>query len=162
MSAHPPTHASQGGRTDPLPACPPPSRHGGPFRRCASAAAHWSGHPAAFLSAVGIVIAWAAFGPVCHFSDTWQLVINTGTTIVTFLMVFLIQNAQNRDTAAMQIKLDELIRAVHGARNNLIDVEQMEEAELIALRDRFHELAQQARVRSEPPTQEDASQRPRR
>jgi low affinity Fe/Cu permease len=123
--------------------------HRFPFRRCAAVVAWGAGHPAAFVTAVGIVVVWAITGPLFHFSDTWQLVINTGTTIVTFLMVFLIQNAQNRDTAAMQIKLDELIRAVHGARNNLIDVEQMEEEELIALRDRFHKLAERARTRSE-------------
>lgn len=130
---------------------PCPAHHpaaGLPFRRCAAAVAWWAGHPAAFLGAVAVVVVWGILGPTFHFSDTWQLVINTGTTIVTFLMVFLIQNAQNRDTAAMQIKLDELIRAVHGAQNNLIDVEQMEEKELAALRDRFHELAEQARARA--------------
>jgi low affinity Fe/Cu permease len=119
------------------------------FRRWAGATVFVSGHPAAFISAVVIVLAWALTGPLFGFSDTWQLVINTGTTIVTFLMVFLIQNAQNRDSAAVQIKLDELIRAVQGASNNLIDVEQMEEKELVALRNRFHEMAERARHQAE-------------
>lgn len=86
-----------------------------------------------------------AAGPLFHFSETWQLIINTGTTIVTFLMVFLIQNSQNRDTAAMQIKLDELIRAVHGAHNALLDLEEMEEADINRVRAGYRELAQIAR-----------------
>lgn len=89
-----------------------------------------AGQPAAFILAVGIVILWGVTGPLFGFSDTWQLVINTGTTIVTFLMVFLIQNAQNRDGSAMQAKLDELIRAVDGSRNEFIGIENLTEAEL--------------------------------
>jgi len=122
------------------------------FRRFAASTAWGAGHPWAFIAAIAVVGAWAVTGPLYGFSNTWQLVINTGTTIVTFLMVFLIQNAQNRDTAAMQIKLDELIRAVHGARNNLIDIEDLDEDELAALRARFQELAERARRRSESNT----------
>lgn len=91
----------------------PPS----PFSRFAKATAHATGHPVAFMTAVSVVAGWAITGPLFGFSDTWQLVINTGTTIVTFLMVFLIQNTQNRESAAVQLKLDELIRSVEGAHN---------------------------------------------
>ena len=105
------------------------------------------GRPAAFALALGAVLAWAASGPLFGFSDTWQLVINTSTTIVTFLMVFLIQNTQNRDTAAMQIKLDELIRATKGAHNAILDLEHLEEAELIDYLRRYEELAAAARKR---------------
>ncbi|WP_088185679.1 low affinity iron permease family protein [Sphingobium sp. Z007] len=92
--------------------------------------ANWAGQPLAFVLALSTVIIWLATGPVFHYSDTWQLVINTGTTIVTFLMVFLIQNAQNRDGSAIQAKLDELIRAVENARNDFIGIEHLTEAEL--------------------------------
>ncbi|MGH9814435.1 MAG: low affinity iron permease family protein [Candidatus Acidiferrales bacterium] len=92
-----------------------------------------------------VIVAWVATGPVFHFSDTWQLVINTGTTIVTFLMVFLIQNTQNRDSEAMQLKLDELIRAVEGAHNALLDIEELDEADLDRIKAPYEELAQQAR-----------------
>jgi len=107
-----------------------------------------AGHPSAFLGAVLVVAIWAATGPVFHFSDTWQLVINTGTTILTFLMVFLIQNAQNRGTEAIQAKLDELIRAVGGAENAMIDLEDLEEQELHAIHERFVQLAKDARARA--------------
>lgn len=106
-------------------------------------------HPVAFVASVAVVLAWALSGPLFHFSDTWQLVINTGTTIVTFLMVFLIQNTQNRDATAMHLKLDELIRATEGARNASIDMEELSEAELSALRDRYMRLASMARERAE-------------
>src|SRR5439155_7852252 len=99
--------------------------------------AHWaswaSGRPLAFILAVVLIAAWLVTGPLFQFSDTWQLVINTGTTIITFLMVFLIQHTQNRDTIAMQVKLDELIRAVKGAKNTLIDLEEMSEEELTTI-----------------------------
>ena len=108
-------------------------------------AAKATGHPLAFVFAGSVVIIWAVTGPMFGFNDTWQLVINTGTTIVTFLMVFLIQNTQNRDTAAMQIKLDELIRATKGAHNALLDLEEMEEHDLERLRQDYEELAAEAR-----------------
>ncbi len=104
-----------------------------------------SGRPITFTLAVVVIVVWAVTGPLFGFSDTWQLVINTGTTIVTFLMVFLIQNTQNRDTEALQIKLDELIRAQRGARNQVLDLEEMEEAELDEIRKEYLDLAEHAR-----------------
>ncbi|QUT05302.1 low affinity iron permease family protein [Sphingobium phenoxybenzoativorans] len=92
--------------------------------------ASWAGRPGAFMVALAVVLIWGCTGPLFHYSDTWQLVINTGTTIVTFLMVFLIQNAQNRDAAAIQAKLDELIRASRSARNGFIGIEHLTEAQL--------------------------------
>lgn len=117
------------------------------FARFARWTARAAGRPASFAVAVGIVVVWAATGPLFHFSDTWQLVINTGTTIVTFLMVFLIQHTQNRDSQAIQLKLDELIRAVEGAHNALLDLEELTEEDLDRLRARYEELAQAARER---------------
>ena len=114
------------------------------FRRLAQATAQAVGTPWTFLGAVLIVVVWAASGPAFHFSDTWQLVINTGTTIVTFLMVFLIQNTQNRDAKVMHLKLDELIRATHTARNRLVDMEAMTDQELAALQQEFKELHRRA------------------
>jgi low affinity Fe/Cu permease len=110
------------------------------FRRFAHTTAEIVGHSDAFLLAASIVVLWAATGPFFHFSDTWQLVINTGTTIVTFLMVFLIQNTQNRDAHAMHLKLDELIRANKNARNALLGLETMSDAELARLQHEFEEL----------------------
>jgi low affinity Fe/Cu permease len=115
------------------------------FTRFAKRAARASGRPSAFLFAALVIVAWLATGPIFHYSDTWQLVINTGTTVVTFLMVFLIQNTQNRDSEAMQVKLDELIRAVAGAHNALLDLEELEEGELDKIRAHYCELAEQAR-----------------
>ena len=103
------------------------------------------GRPAVFALAVFAVVLWAATGPLFGFSDTWQLIINTSTTIITFLMVFVIQNTQNRDTAAIQIKLDELIRATQGAHNAILDLEKLDQAELEAYLERYEELAAQAR-----------------
>jgi len=103
------------------------------------------GNPVAFVVAVLIILVWAMTGPLFHFSDTWQLIINTSTTIVTFLMVFLIQNTQNRDSEAIQLKLDELIRAVEGAHNGLLDIEELTEEELKRLRVRYAKLATTAR-----------------
>ena len=100
------------------------------FGAFAHRVASWSGQPLAFILAVTVILGWIATGPVFHYSDTWQLIINTGTTIVTFLMVLLIQNAQNRDGSAIQAKLDELIRAVEGARNDFIGIEHLTEADL--------------------------------
>jgi low affinity Fe/Cu permease len=105
----------------------------------------WSGRPAAFVIAAAVVLGWALLGPLVGFTDTWQLVINTGTTIVTFLMVFLIQNTQNRDTEAIQIKLDELIRATQGAHNALLNLEHLEDRELERYRRNYAELARAAR-----------------
>jgi low affinity Fe/Cu permease len=116
-----------------------------PFSRFAKWTAHASGDPVAFGLAVLVIGLWLITGPLFAFSDTWQLVINTGTTIVTFLMVFLIQNTQNRESAAVQIKLDELIRAVGGAHNALLDLEELTEADLQVLRARYESLARTAR-----------------
>lgn len=115
----------------------------------AKAVSRWCGRPSTFLLAVGVIAVWIVTGPVFGFSDTWQLVINTGTTIVTFLMVFLIQNTQNRDTAAIQLKLDELIRATQGAHNALMDLEELEERQIEAFRRRYERLAFEARGRLE-------------
>jgi low affinity Fe/Cu permease len=115
------------------------------FNRFAKRAAHATGHPLAFLIAAGSILVWACTGPLFGFGDTWQLVINTGTTIITFLMVFLIQNTQNRDSAALQIKLDELIRATKDAHNALLDLEEMEEEDLERLRAEYEQLAARAR-----------------
>jgi low affinity Fe/Cu permease len=115
------------------------------FTRFARWVSAVSGRPLTFATALLIIIMWAATGPLFGFSDTWQLVINTGTTIVTFLMVFLIQNTQNRDTEALQIKLDELIRAVKGARNEVLDLEEMDEDQLNEIRKEYLDLADHAR-----------------
>ena len=104
------------------------------FTRIASLIAGWAGQPATFLLALSVVLVWGVTGPLFHWSDTWQLVINTGTTIVTFLMVFLIQNSQNRDAAAMQAKLDELIRAVEKARGQFIGIEHLTDVQIEEIR----------------------------
>lgn len=116
------------------------------YSRFAKTTAHYCGRPRTFSLAVGVILVWLITGPLFHFSDTWQLVINTGTTIITFLMVFLIQNTQNRDTAAIQVKLDELIRAHQGAHNALLDLEELEEETLEEFRMRYQVLARQARL----------------
>lgn len=111
----------------------------------AKSASHFCGRPRTFALAVAVIAVWVVTGPLFRFSDTWQLVINTGTTIITFLMVFLIQNTQNRDTEAIQIKLDELIRATQGAHNALLDLEELEEDELDLFRRKYQVLASSAR-----------------
>lgn len=115
------------------------------FTRFAKATAKMTGRPATFCVAVAIVVVWAVTGPLFGFSDTWQLVINTGTTIVTFLMVFLIQNTQNRDSEAVQVKLDELIRVNRAAHNALLDLEELDEDELDRIREDYEKLADEAR-----------------
>ncbi|MGR8931201.1 MAG: low affinity iron permease family protein [Gammaproteobacteria bacterium] len=115
------------------------------FDRFARFGSKISGRPLAFNIAIALVAVWFITGPIFGFSDTWQLVINTATTIITFLMVFLIQHTQNRDTDALQVKLDELIRAVEGANNALLDLEEMEEEELEILRTHYAKLAREAR-----------------
>jgi low affinity Fe/Cu permease len=119
--------------------------HDSPFTRFAKWTSRAAGHPATFAVAALIILVWAATGPIFDFSDTWQLVINTSTTIITFLMVFLIQNTQNRDSAAMQLKLDELIRAINGAHNGLLDLEELSDEDLARIRARFEALARESR-----------------
>lgn len=115
------------------------------FTRFTKATARATGRPTAFLTALIVVVIWAVTGPLFAFSDTWQLVINTGTTIVTFLMVFLIQSTQNRDTEAVQVKLDEIIRAIGHAHNELLDLEELEEKDLDKVRESYRALARKAR-----------------
>jgi low affinity Fe/Cu permease len=123
-----------------------PTKSSSWFTGFAKATSRASGRPAAFGLAVAVIAVWAVTGPLFGFSDTWQLVINTGTTVVTFLMVFLIQNTQNRDSEALQIKLDELIRATEGAHNALLDLEGLEEHEFDQIRVTYSKLAQRARA----------------
>ena len=109
------------------------------------AVTHWTGSTSAFVTAIAVIVGWAALGPIFHFSDTWQLVINTGTTIVTFLMVFLIQRSQNKESLAIHLKLNEIVAALEGASNRLIDSEAFSEKELTALQRHYRELARLAR-----------------
>jgi len=115
------------------------------LEQMSEAVTRWAGSTPAFLTAIAVIIGWAALGPVFHFSDTWQLVINTGTTIVTFLMVFLIQRSQNKESLAIHLKLNEVVAALEGASNRLIDSEGFSEKELAALQRHYHELARLAR-----------------
>lgn len=116
------------------------------YSRFAKSASRFCGRPRIFALAVTIIVVWIVTGPLFSFSDTWQLVINTGTTIITFLMVFLIQNTQNRDTEAIQVKLDELIRATKGAHNALLDLEELDESSLDTFKARYEALAAAARA----------------
>jgi len=122
-----------------------PSKSTSWFTRFAKTTARVTGRPATFMLAVVVIIVWGVTGPLFGFSDTWQLVINTGTTIITFLMVFLIQNTQNRDTEALQVKLDELIRATKEADDCLLDLEELDDDELDKIRRSYEELAEKAR-----------------
>ena len=115
------------------------------YARLAKSVSRVCGRPQTFALATGVILVWIVTGPIFGFSDTWQLVINTGTTIVTFLMVFLIQNTQNRDTQAIQIKLDELIRATTGAHNALLDLEELQDTNLEQFRKRYETLEKSAR-----------------
>jgi len=115
------------------------------FNMCATKTSAAAGHPLTFAIAVGTIVVWAVTGPIFHYSDTWQLVINTGTTIVTFLMVFLIQNSQNRDGAAMQAKLDELLRAVDQAREQFIGIEHLTDTQIELVRTALEKHAKQLR-----------------
>src|SRR2546421_1892905 len=121
-----------------------PRKEQGKFQRFARRTARVSGSASAFAIALMIILAWVITGPIFHFSDTWQLVINTATTIVTFLMVFLIQNTQNRDSEAMQIKLDELLRATEGCHNAVMDIEELSEEELDRIKRGYASLAKKA------------------
>jgi low affinity Fe/Cu permease len=113
------------------------------FRKCASAVSRWAGSSWAFILALLVLCIWAVSGPIFHYSDTWQLVINTGTTIVTFLMVFLIQNTQNREARAINLKLDEIIRSIQEARNGLIDVENASDEQLEEMEHQFKEISEE-------------------
>jgi len=124
--------------------------HGGVFHNLARRSSESLGSPWAFVLALGVVLAWAASGPFFHFSDTWQLVINTSTTVITFLMVFLIQNTQNRESLGLRLKLDELIRAVDSARNEFIDVEDLDDEDLAALRLEFARIRNRHRASGAP------------
>src|SRR5262245_57332509 len=115
------------------------------LERFSTAATRWSGSTPAFIAAAGVIVAWAASGPLFGFTDTWQLVINTGTTIVTFLMVFLIQRSQNKDSLAIHLKLNELVAAIEGSSNRLIDVEDLSEQELQVLHKYYARLAAMAK-----------------
>ncbi len=130
------------------------------YTRFAKASARFCGRPRAFTFAVGIIALWLITGPLFGFSDTWQLVNNTSTTIITFLMVFLIQNTQNRDTEAIQIKLDELIRATQGAHNALLDLEDIEEDKLDAFRSKYRTLAATARANLDQGNQDTGTPEP--
>jgi len=118
---------------------------GGWLERMSRQATEWTGSSLAFALALGTIVVWLATGPIFHFSDTWQLVINTGTTVITFLMVFLIQRAQNKDSAAIHLKLNELVAALPGSSNRLISAEDLTEEEVKILRDHFHKLVELAK-----------------
>lgn len=116
------------------------------FNVFAKAAARVTGRPITFILALAVILAWAVTGPIFGFSDTWQLIINTSTTIITFLMVFLIQNTQNRDSEAIQIKLDELIRATKGAHTVLLDLEELDDKHLLTIKECYEDIARKSRA----------------
>jgi low affinity Fe/Cu permease len=121
-----------------------PRKSKGGFQKFARLSARWTGRPIAFGLAALFILVWLFTGPIFHFSDTWQLVVNTATTIVTFLMVFLIQNTQNRDSEAVQLKLDELLRSTQGAHNALLEIQELSEEELDNIKDCYAKLAKRA------------------
>lgn len=122
------------------------------FTHFATKAARAAGYPQTFMLAVFLILIWAFSGPIFRFSDTWQLVVNTATTVITFLMVFLIQNTQNRDSEALHLKLDELIRATKGAQNAMIDLEEATQQDLDAIREHFKAIAEKAKTHRRPPS----------
>ena len=122
-----------------------PAKSRSVFSRFAKWTARATGRPTTFIAAALVIVLWAVSGPLFGFSDTWQLVINTGTTIITFLMVFLIQSTQNRDTEAVQVKLDEIIRALGNAKNEVLDLEELEEEDLDEIRQTYTDMAKKAR-----------------
>jgi low affinity Fe/Cu permease len=124
-------------------------KSGGTFTHFAKWAARMSGHPVTFILAGASVVAWTITGPLFNWSDTWQLIINTATNIITFLMVFIIQNSQNRDTQALQIKLDELIRSIGGAHNTLLNLEELDEKELDRIQKNYEKIAERAKSKRE-------------
>ena len=133
------------------------------FSRLASRTAQLVGHPYMFLFAIVVLVAWAISGPFFHFSDTWQLIINTGTTIITFLVVFLIQNTQNRDAKALHLKLDELIRSHVPARNDMIDIEKLSDEELEELEKRYAAICEEnktRKARTQPTIQQPSKNKP--
>src|SRR5918997_6107022 len=137
----------QNGATPIWRSCPMHTPYGSStFARFSKLTAHAAGHPIAFLAAALVILAWIVTGPLFGFSDTWQLVINTGTTIVTFLMVFLIQRAQNKDALAIHLKLNEIVAAMEGASNRLIDIEDLSEAEITSLRAHYRKLIELAKT----------------
>lgn len=130
------------------------------YSRFSKASSRFCGRPGVFVCALAVILGWVITGPIFGYSDTWQLVINTSTTIITFIMVFLIQSSQNRDTEAIQIKLDELIRATQGAHNALLDLEELESETLDAFRARYQALARKARSDSDLGMQDTGSPEP--
>ena len=129
------------------------------FNLCATKISSAAGQPLTFIVAVTVILVWAVTGPVFHYSDTWQLIINTGTTIITFLMVFLIQNSQNRDAAAMQAKLDELLRAVDKAREQFIGIEHLTDQQIELLRAALERHAQQLKEKGKQQSAQDTVDR---
>jgi low affinity Fe/Cu permease len=139
-----------------------PTKPKSAFSRFAKWTARATGRPSAFVLASLVIVVWAVTGPLFGFSDTWQLVINTGTTIVTFLMVFLIQSTQNRDAEAMQVKLDEIIRAIGNAKNEVLDLEELEEEDLDEIRQAYTDMAKKARDAREERSNQKPARRGRR
>jgi low affinity Fe/Cu permease len=128
------------------------------FRRFAQRTSEITGSAWTFLAAVAVIVVWIITGPAAHYSDTWQLIINTGTTIITFLMVFLIQNTQNRDAKAIHLKLDELIRAQTGARNGLVDLETLSDEDLDRLQQQFQRIREHEHKEGDPVGEEQAAE----